>query len=292
LQTKSFKDHFLHPHNRGKPTFFQSSVSFKSKDLEVTLFLDVNSKEKIQSLQYLYEGNPLYLAYFSALSEIVKNMPLIEAKLVSHDDFKNFFKHDDEFDSLENENQTPWLNLALVLLKNVIEDYEGSIHVPYFEMKMENYQHLICRCFGVYRNELVNLIRENDHFELKDLMIKTKAGAGCKSCQIDIDEIYFETRETYPLKKKIDGMKVTSDYKLQNKTTAQWVIEMDKSIKSFLITNTLSVELIEIEKFKFPELRLKISNVPEKLSIEKLEEKLDYYIEQSVGLKVKIVWKY
>jgi NifU-like protein len=292
LQTRSFKDHFHHPLNRGKPIFFQSSVSFKLKDIEITLFLDIDSKEKIQSLQYLYEGNPFFLAYFSALSELAKGLTLEQAKILTHENFNEFFRSDDEFQSLDHENQTPWLNLSLMMLKKVIEDYEGTFHVPYFEMKSEKSHDLICRCFGIYKNELVKLIQDNDNFEINDLMVKTKAGAGCRSCQVDIDEIYFETREVYPLKKKMDMPKVSSNYKIQNKSTAQWVIDIDKSVKSFLVANSLSLDLIEIEKFKFPELRLKVVNPPDKLSIEKLGEKLEYFLDQSIGLKVKVVWKF
>jgi NifU-like protein len=260
--------------------------------MESTLFLDVDSKERIQSLQYLYDGNPHFIAYFSALSELAKGLTLEQAKTLSHETFKNYFQHDVEFQSLDEENQIPWLNLALLMLKKVIEDYEGTFHVPFSEMKKEKSHELICRCFGIYKNELVSLIRENQDFEIRDLMLKTKAGAGCRSCQVDIDEIYFETRELHPLKKKMDVPKASSVYKIQNKSTAQWVIEIDKSIKNFLLSNSLSLELIEIEKFKFPELRLKIINPPDKLSVEKLGEKLEYFLEQSTGLKIKIVWKY
>ncbi|MFZ4714186.1 MAG: (2Fe-2S)-binding protein [Bacteriovoracaceae bacterium] len=292
MLTKTFQEHFHHPENSGKPSFFQSKIEYSEKNLKVTAFLDVNQKEKIEQFKYVYEGTPTFLPYLSALGEIVRGMSLEIARTLSSEDFKSYFEKDTEYQNLEAEGATPWCNLAIVILSKLIEDYEGTFVTTTAHMKGQKEDDLLCRCFGIYQSELKNLLIENRHFEIQDLTAKTKAGAGCRSCIVDIDELYFLVREDYPLRKQVNEVKVASSYKIQDRTTAQWVLELDKGLKSFLQMNGLEMNMLEIEKFKFPELRLKVVGAPEKLSLEKLEAKILYHLEQSTGLKLTLVWKY
>ena len=47
-------------------------------------------------------------------------------------------------------------------------------------------ENLICRCFGVYVEQLEELVREKPNSDLKDVTNELNAGGGCATCRNDI----------------------------------------------------------------------------------------------------------
>ncbi len=290
MKPQLFKDHFHQPLNLGKPLFFQTSLNYQMGDLKLQAYLDVNDKDIIQNFAYEYSGPKAFVPYFSALSEMVRGMTLEEGRRVGLDDYIQFFDGDEEFSHLLDDAGVPWCNLATVVLKNLIIDYECSFLTTENERKKQVMHDLVCRCFGVYGKELTSLLEQNPHYELKELQAMTKVGLGCGSCRVEVDELYFNFRDQHPLI-KTETLKINSNHRHGDKTTAQWVMLLDKELNVFAQTNGLAPGMLEIIKFKFPILRLKLNTPPEKLSPEKLAEKLIYHLEQTLDLRLTIEWK-
>ncbi len=290
MKPQRFKDHFHQPLNLGKPLFFQTSLSYQEGDLKVIAYLDVSDKDIIQNFAYEYSGSKAFVPYFSALSDMVRGMTLEEGRRVGLNDFLQYFDGDDEFSHLLDDAGVPWCNLSTILLKNLIIDYEGSFLTTENERKKQASHDLICRCFGIYGKELHTLLEQNPQFELKEMQAMTKVGLGCGSCKVEVDELYYNFRDKHPLVKS-DVPKNNSAHRYGDKTTAQWVMLLDKELVVFAKTNGLPESMMEIVKFKFPVLRLKLHTPPDKLSPEKLADKLIYHLQQTLGLKLTIEWK-
>lgn len=279
---QSFKAHLDHPHHHQRPGIFQASLRYDLNAEEfITVFLDINQKDKIQNFSYEAKGMRGFIPYFSALSLLVQDLTITEAMELSHDDFYDFFDGDDLFHELLSTGHIPLIQLPLILLRDAIFQFTGEENI----LEPRAFE-LICRCFGVYESDLKKLIAGERSFELVDVMKKTGASAGCGSCKGDVEEIYHEVRFTHPAMISLNTPTPTG--KIGDLTTAQWVMKLDKAIENFKVENGLPELDLEIIKFKYPELRVKIHRVPVKMDPDKLKEKLQYFLSQSVQIKIEI----
>lgn len=278
----TFKSHLDQPQNSKKPGIFQASLRYELTATDwIKVFLDIDSKDKIKNFSYVHEGMRGFIPYFSALSLIVQNLSLSEALEISHDDFYDFFDEDEIFHELMESGHVPLLQLPLIILRDAIAQYTGEENI--IQPKAHE---LVCRCFGVYASDIKNIISKERSFELIDIIKHTQAGAGCGSCKGDVEEIYHEARFTHPTVISLNTPTATG--KIGDLTTAQWVVKIDKAINDFKGQNGLQELDVELVKFKFPELRLKIHAKPEALDPDKLKEKLEYFLSQSLQIKIEI----
>lgn len=280
----TFKEHLEKPQYTGKPNFFQASLTYKlASDEEqwIKVYLDVNNQDKINQLNYEYQGMKGFLPYFSALSVMARGLGLTEASEISFEDFYDFFEGDGLFSELMESGHIPLIQLPIILLRDTIQQYTGEENII-----MSKADELVCRCFGVYHSDIKNLISSERSFELIDVIKKTHAGAGCGSCKGDVEEIYHEARFSFPAMITLNT--VTPTGKLGDLTTAQWVVKIDKAMNDFKGQNGLQELDLELIKFKYPELRLKLHHPPEKLDPAKLKEKMEYFLSQSLQIKIEI----
>lgn len=278
----TFKSHLDKPQNQGKPGYFQASLRYQlNQENWIKVYLDVDQKDKIKNFSYESEGMRGFIPYFSALSLMAPGLTLIEASELSNDDFYDFFEGDDLFSELMESGHIPLLQLPLILLRDSILQYTGEENI--LNPKSEE---LVCRCFGVYESDIKKLIETERSFELVDVIKKTHASAGCGSCKADVEAIYHEARFTHPTMISLNT--AISGTKVGDLTTAQWVVKIDKAINDFKGQNGLQELDLELVKFKFPEVRLKIHHKPETLDPDKLKEKLEYFLAQSLQLKIVI----
>lgn len=282
---QSFKTHLDQPLNNHRPGIFQASLRYDLNSSEwIKVYLDVNQKDEIKNFSYEAKGMRGFIPYFSALSLLIQNLTVTEALELSHEDFYDFFDGDDLFHELLSTGHIPLIQLPLILLRDAIFQFTGEENI--LEHRANE---LICRCFGVYESDLKKLIASERSFELVDVIKKTHVSAGCGSCRGDVEEIYHEVRFTHPTVMSLNTLTPTG--KIGDLTTAQWVMKLDKAIENFKGQNALLDLDVEIVKFKYPELRLKIHTAPEKLDPDKLKEKLEYFLTQSVQIKIEIKYK-
>jgi bacterioferritin-associated ferredoxin len=62
--------------------------------------------------------------------------------------------------------------------------------------------HLICRCFGVDQAKIFEHLKNAPDDDSKDLTKATRAGAGCGSCKIEIEQLLQSYRDGHGLKIK------------------------------------------------------------------------------------------
>lgn len=159
-------------YNNESPLFHSS----KAEHAGVTLFLDFNKKDILQGLYYtLQEDSP----WKESLSKLAVGL---EGKAFSelHASAGSNLSEGEHF-----------FDLPLFLLKEALDSYRGKAPALH-ELKNEDANDLICRCFGIYKNELLSVLDENPDFKDKDLTNATKAGAGCTTCLSDFQELIAE----------------------------------------------------------------------------------------------------
>lgn len=273
-----FKEHFKYPQNQMKPSYFSVSSVYKNREVEIELFLDIDSKDQIKLLTFTQVNAYGWLPYLSALSLMAKDKSLEEALSFSQESFLHYFKEDDEYLDYWSELEVPIFNLSLMLLKSAIEDYTGRYKTTQAELKRCREEELLCRCFGVYESELVDLIKNNPTFEVKDVIEKTYMSAGCGNCEADLDDVYLATRALYPMTQK-EAAKAFHDY-----THVEKILKLEELMTEFCQSYQIQNEQIEIVDLEDDILILKFHNLENgdpKRVIEKLEsffktKKLDH----------------
>lgn len=155
--------------NQEKPLFHSAMASHGG----FKLYLDFDKKDRLKGL--FYEGEGELLESFEHLAKAAegKNFEELQGQKLDLAPAKGFF------------------NLPLYLLKRSLDSYRGLVPALY-ELKNEPEEGLLCRCFGIYKEELLEKLEENPEFGKKELSNSTKAGAGCTSCLVNFQEIFAE----------------------------------------------------------------------------------------------------
>ncbi len=161
-------------YNNESPLFHSSSAEHSS----IKIYLDFNKKDVLQGLYYTMPDNCHWAEELSKLakscesktfSELQKNLGESDSKAKTFFDVPNF------------------------LLKEALEVYRGKVPALN-ELKKTINDELVCRCFGIYKEELLEVLGENPEYKEKDLTNATKAGAGCSTCLVDFQEVFSEAR--------------------------------------------------------------------------------------------------
>jgi bacterioferritin-associated ferredoxin len=157
--------------NQEKPLFHSAISSHDG----FNLYLDFDKKDRLKGL--FYQGEGALLESFESLAKAAEG--------------KNF----EELQSLKLD-LTPsnrFFNLPLYLLKRALDSYRGKAPALY-ELKNEPESELLCRCFGIYKEELLETLDKNPEFGRKELTNSTKAGAGCTTCLVSFQEVFAESK--------------------------------------------------------------------------------------------------
>ncbi|MBK22732.1 MAG: hypothetical protein CME70_01900 [Halobacteriovorax sp.] len=161
-------------YNNESPLFHSSSA----EHLNTRLFLDFNKQDVLQGLYYTI---PKGSKWGLQLSELAKEC-----------EKKSFFELQRGVET-SNTNCDSFFDLPSFLLKEALEIYRGKVPALN-ELKKCVDDELICRCFGIYKNELLDVLDSNPEFKEKDLTNATRAGAGCSTCLGDFQELFSEAR--------------------------------------------------------------------------------------------------
>jgi bacterioferritin-associated ferredoxin len=149
------------------PDSFRFKEVFSLQGRELTLYLDTNSKDKVEGLYFTWSGPEDIAKLFSAFSLTVEGLSFGEFPDTSMDGLYApglFYRH------------------MLDKIKR------GSPLFPY--AKNRDPKKLICRCFGVYEEDVHELFGAGLEVKtIKDLGDHLQAGVGCGSCHHDLKTI-------------------------------------------------------------------------------------------------------
>ncbi len=251
-----FNLHQSNPYHHEKPLYFSCDFVWTQGDQKAHIYLELDKFDVIENVYYELENLDMWIPYFSMMAKDLERNDIDEALEMVY----------------ELPEQAPFFPLHIYCLHNAIGRYRGHITT-------ENaYPELICRCFGVNKSQITNLITQNLSYGIKEITEKTRAVGGCTTCLEDIEEIIFEVK----LSKADDLLKeYGTDEQLLNKFSVYG--------KSFLEENSLShFYKIFIRQRKGLDFIIEVQPENKK---ENILREFESYLKKRVDLPLRLVFK-
>ena len=230
--TDKVQEHFTNPRNVGEVEGANGlgEVGSLACGDALKLSIKVDDNGIITDAQFKTFGCASAIASSSALTEMIKGMPLVEAEKITNEDIADYLG------GLPKEKMHCSV-MGREGLEAAIANYRGVI-LPMAEGEV------VCECFGVTDLEIIRAIRESDLRSVEEITNFTKAGGGCGKCEDRLREILQQT---------VEGQKVEPQkaQKVQRMTTLQKIkkIEevLEREIKPTLKKDGGDIELIDVD---------------------------------------------
>ena len=180
--TDKVKEHFLNPRNVGKVENSSGvgEVGSLACGDALTLTFSLDENEVITDAKFKTFGCASAIASSSALTEMIKGMPLAEAEKITNEDIADFLG------GLPKEKMHCSV-MGREALEAAIANYRGQV-LPMAQGEV------VCECFGVTDIEVRRAIQESSLRSLEEITNFTKAGGGCGKCHDRLQEILIEVR--------------------------------------------------------------------------------------------------
>lgn len=239
-------------HNR-RPDF--ESVSYKLDGSEI--FLNINRREFIEDIGYrsINDLEDSDILLFESISALAIGLPLDIANEIELDSIHEYLADEEWVDKTK----TQFFNKPLFMFQKAIGLFKGEIELE----RSEDY--LVCRCFGVHENKIIDIIKSNPTVDLKDLTGMALCGGGCTNCCEDLQFLIKEYGEVIEEK--------------QNLTEPQ----KNRVIK--IIADYLENPKIQVE---FKETEVLLKGTPERFGNNEAL-KLESIIDSETGVKINII---
>lgn len=230
--TDKVQEHFTNPRNVGEVEGANGlgEVGSLACGDALKLSIKVDANGIITDAKFKTFGCASAIASSSALTEMVKGMPLAEAEKITNEDIANYLG------GLPKEKMHCSV-MGREALEAAIANYRGII-LPMAQGEV------VCECFGVTDLEIIRAIRESDLRSVEEITNFTKAGGGCGKCEDKLREILQQT---------VEGLQVepSKAKKEQRMTTLQKIkkIEevLEREIKPTLKKDGGDIELIDVD---------------------------------------------
>ncbi|MFQ6758380.1 MAG: Fe-S cluster assembly protein NifU [Deltaproteobacteria bacterium] len=186
--TDKVRDHFMNPRNVGEIENADGigEVGSLACGDALTLYFKLDETGKIADAKFKTFGCASAIASSSALTEMIKGIPLEEAEKITNQDIAEYLG------GLPKEKMHCSV-MGREALEAAIAYYRG-IPLPMAEGEV------VCECFGVTDLEVKRAIEENKLQTVEEITNFTKAGGGCGKCIPRLEEILREVRhEAKPL---------------------------------------------------------------------------------------------
>jgi len=241
------------PYHLEKPAFHATKASLNWNNQPIDFYLDINAKEKIVGAYYVVSKVNDWLPHLSALCRWLENKNI---------NFINFEEFLEDTEYAYNE----FIYVPHALFAQALVNFRGATF-PHQLLK-QSADSLVCRCFGVYEQQIVSLVQVNANVDLKGVTDEILAGGGCTSCSNDIVGIISSTKDFYGLETTQSNPKIKGIY------PAQMILLLDSLLKEY----GEGIEIISLEGYQ---LSLKSQNSIDENDLQQfLKEKL------SVGFKL------
>lgn len=152
-----------------RPLFSNANASYNPEvGVSATIYLDIE-KEIIKDFSYEQKGLDNFVPSFSMLGEKIIGKNLSEIRELSFGE--------------------ELVNLPLKMLNQALTKFTGQTYR--FELLNEKIESLICRCFGVYKGQILEALKVGSP-DLISILDETGATGGCGSCLGDVKNIVRE----------------------------------------------------------------------------------------------------
>lgn len=271
--TDKVKDHFLNPRNAGQIEDADGigEVGSLACGDALTLYIKVDDGI-VTDAKFQTFGCASAIASSSALTEMLIGKPVEEAEKLTNKDIAEYLG------GLPREKMHCSV-MGQEALEQAFKNMRGEAP-PQAEHSHEG--ELICECFGIFDEEILRAIKENDLKDVEDITNFTKAGGGCGKCIDDLERLLAEARgegvcETPSAEPSFPAQGMTN---IQRMHLIESVI--DNEVRPMLQADGGDITLVDIEKntviVKFmgmcsncPSSQITLNNVVEG----KLKEKVD-----------------
>jgi len=230
--TDEVKEHFLHPKNVGEIENADAvgEVGSLACGDALKLTLKIDDSETIVDAKFKTFGCASAIASSSALTEMIKGMPLAEAEKVTNEDIAK------ALGGLPKEKMHCSV-MGREALEAAIADYRGVI-LPMAEGEV------VCECFGVTDLEVRRAVQESNLKTVEEVTNFTKAGGGCGKCHDRLEEIIKEVRQE-------SAAPVIPDQRPKRMTNIQKIkmIEdvLEREVRPTLRKDGGDIELIDVD---------------------------------------------
>jgi NifU-like protein len=180
--TDKVRDHFMNPRNVGEIENADGigEVGSLACGDALKLFFKLDETGRIADAKFKTFGCASAIASSSALTEMIKGMPIEEAAKVTNEDIADYLG------GLPKEKMHCSV-MGREALEAAIAYYRG-IPLPMAEGEV------VCECFGVTDLEVKRAIAESNLRSVEEITNFTKAGGGCGKCHDRLEELLREAR--------------------------------------------------------------------------------------------------
>lgn len=180
--TDKVRDHFMNPRNVGEIENADGigEVGSLACGDALTLYFKLDEAGKIADAKFKTFGCASAIASSSALTEMIKGIPLAEAEKITNEDIAEYLG------GLPKEKMHCSV-MGREALEAAIAYYRG-IPLPMAEGEV------VCECFGVTDLEVKRAIAESNLRTVEEITNFTKAGGGCGKCHERLEELLREAR--------------------------------------------------------------------------------------------------
>ncbi|HNR37790.1 MAG TPA: Fe-S cluster assembly protein NifU [Acidobacteriota bacterium] len=185
--TDKVKDHFFNPRNVGDLPGADAvgEVGSIACGDALRIYLKVDDQKRIVDVRFKTFGCGSAIAAASALTEMVKGKTLDEAMQITNQQIADFLG------GLPPEKMHCSV-MGREALEAAVANYYG---LERKHLEEEDEGRIVCHCFGVTEGLIRKVVRENNLNSIEEVTNYCKAGGGCQSCHMDIEEIIREVRK-------------------------------------------------------------------------------------------------
>lgn len=181
--TDKVKDHFLHPRN-ARVIEDANAVGDVGSIIcgdALRLMLKINpTTNVIEDAAFQTYGCGSAIASSSALTEMLKGKTLEEAEKITNQQIADYLG-----------GLPPEKMHCSVMGREALDAAIANYHGQSYEHAHDDGE-IVCHCFGVGVNKIKKVVWENHLTTVEEVTHYTKAGGGCQSCHMRIEEIIDE----------------------------------------------------------------------------------------------------
>lgn len=235
--SEKVKEHFLHPRNVGEIPDADAvgEVGNITCGDALKLMLKLDKDERIVDAKFQTFGCASAIASSSALTEMIKGMPLSEAAKLTNDDIAEFLQGLPEA-------KMHCSVMGMEALQKAIATYRGE------KFELEDEGKVVCRCFGVTDRLIEKVVREHRLKTIEEVTHYCKAGGGCRGCHQEIQAIIDRINGTAAAKAPAAAPAKRALTNIEKIQRIQEVIE--REIRPALRSDGGDIELVDIDRDK------------------------------------------
>jgi len=229
--TDKVRDHFMNPRNVGEIENADGigEVGSLACGDALTLYFKLDETERIVDAKFKTFGCASAIASSSALTEMIKGIPLVEAEKITNEDIAEYLG------GLPKEKMHCSV-MGREALEAAIAYYRG-IPLPMAEGEV------VCECFGVTDLEVKRAIAESNLRSVEEITNFTKAGGGCGKCHDRLEELLREAR--HEVQQVIPDKRPTRLTNIQKIKLIEEVLE--REVRPTLRKDGGDIELIDVD---------------------------------------------